>query len=1190
MKKLHAIYGLIFLLFLLSLSVESWAKTVTLSWDASPSSVTGYRIYYVAGSSSDLAAAASPTVVDVGNVLTYTLTSLDDAAEHSFAVTAYDGSGNESVYSNVVTSAVVSTSEVDSITSSDGETKTVTLSWDASPSSVTGYRIYYVTGSAADLSAAANPSSVDVGNVLTYTFSGLDGTVDHSFAVTAYDSSGNESIYSNVVTSSSVSSETTNSAPVLASIGNKSTAEGLTLSFLLSASDADGDSLTYSVSGLPTGASFSSQTGSFSWVPSYIQSGTYNLTFSVSDGNATDSETIVVSVNNINRSPVLTTIGSRSVAEGSALSISLSASDADGDDLIFGASGLPTGAVFTTSNGTFSWTPATTQAGSYPVVFSVTDGSASDSETVTITVSNTNQAPVLNSVGNKTVNEGSTLSFTISGTDADNDALTYSATGLPDGATFNPTTRQFSWPTSFDNLSVARTATATFSVTDGLATDSETITITVANVNRAPVISTIGAQTLTEGDDFTLVVEASDPDGNSLAYSASNLPQDSVFVALTRSFSWIPGNDQAGTYQVTFSVSDGSLTASQTVSLTVNNGNEAPVLAPIGAQSVAENSLLSLTLSASDENSDSLTYSAAGLPEGATFDSAAGQFRWTPNFSQAGSFSVDFSVSDGTLGDSETVQIVVTNTNQAPTISGSPGTSVMATTSYSFAPSVSDPDGDSLSFTISNKPSWATFDAETGTLSGTPGESHIGTTSNIQISVSDGAQAVSLPAFSLDVVAFVYTDTDGDGITDDQDAFPNDASEWLDTDGDQIGNNADDDDDNDGIADSRDGAPLDAASAGWIITATAEAGGYISPDGESSVLYGGSQAYAITPMAGHYISDVLIDGSSVGLIASYVFEDVSQHHSITARFIAIPEGLSCDPTEAGLIGVARLDGGSDLNNYVDGKPKQDLDFRFGVTLKDSVTAAERKVYLLLDGYKYQMTLGSGVLASGASYSFTTRMGPSPSHSFYFVAEDNSGNQLWRYPQSGELTGPAVELLNGMNLVGAAINANPYGLSADEAFGQSQVYRWIPDQGPKGTYEQIFKGAPVTSGEGYVIKKALNETLPDTLNYGQISDTEYLIPVKAGWNLISNPYGGNVNLGDIWVQPEGGTAVPWLSAVDDNLVVDVIYSYLGADWGGANEFSSAGGAQPAVMVPWIGYWIYANTTDQPLSLILKKPLH
>lgn len=91
-------------------------------------------------------------------------------------------------------------------------------------------------------------------------------------------------------------------------------------------------------------------------------------------------------------------------------------------------------------------------------------------------------------------------------------------------------------------------------------------------------------------------------------------------------------------------------------------------------------------------------------------------------------------------------------TQQPPTISGTPATSVTVGSTYRFQPTASDPNGDRLTYSISNRPSWASFNTSTGLLTGQPTLAHVGTYSNIVISVSDGRSTVRLPAFSISVV------------------------------------------------------------------------------------------------------------------------------------------------------------------------------------------------------------------------------------------------------------------------------------------------------------------------------------------------------------------------------------------------------------------------------------------------------
>jgi hypothetical protein len=92
-------------------------------------------------------------------------------------------------------------------------------------------------------------------------------------------------------------------------------------------------------------------------------------------------------------------------------------------------------------------------------------------------------------------------------------------------------------------------------------------------------------------------------------------------------------------------------------------------------------------------------------------------------------------------------------TNHAPTISGTPPTSITVGQAYSFVPTAADADQDALRFSISSPPSWATFDTATGRLSGTPTSANVGSHEQIEISVSDGKLVAKLPQFAIVVVA-----------------------------------------------------------------------------------------------------------------------------------------------------------------------------------------------------------------------------------------------------------------------------------------------------------------------------------------------------------------------------------------------------------------------------------------------------
>jgi hypothetical protein len=531
----------------------------------------------------------------------------------------------------------------------------------------------------------------------------------------------------------------------------------------VTASDPDaGDTLTYSANNPPARASLDPVTGVFTWTPDYIQAGTYNnVIFTVTDDGTpmlSDSEAITITVNHVNRPPVLSAIGDRVTDEGSGLIFAVIATDPDGDALTLTASNLPVGATFSDNGdgtGIFSWTPDYTQAGTYPnVTFTATDDGTptlSDSEAITITVNHVNLAPMLDPIGNKTANEGDLLQFTVTASDPDGDGLTYSATNLPTGASFDPLTQIFSWTPDFTQT--GSYPNVTFTVTDDgtpALSDSEAITITVGEVNQPPVLDPIGDKAVDEGQLLQFTVTGSDPDtGDTLTYSATNLPTGANFVPLTQVFTWTPDFTQSGTYSnVTFTVTDDGTPVesdSEAITITVNHVNLAPVLDPIGNKSASEGQLLQFTVTASDpDTSDTLTYSANNLPAGASLDPATGVFTWTPDYTQAGSYTnVTLTVTDDgtpTLSDSEAITITVADVNRPPVLSAIGDRVTDEGSDLTFAVIAADPDGDTLTLTASNLPVGATFSDNgdgTGIFSWTPDYTQAGTYANVTFTVTD---------------------------------------------------------------------------------------------------------------------------------------------------------------------------------------------------------------------------------------------------------------------------------------------------------------------------------------------------------------------------------------------------------------------------------------------------------------------
>ena len=181
--------------------------------------------------------------------------------------------------------------------------------------------------------------------------------------------------------------------------------------------------------------------------------------------------------------------------------------------------------------------------------------------------------------------------------------------------------------------------------------------------------------------------------------------------------------------------------------------NSTPTISGTPATSATTDQTYSFTPTASDLDGDALAFSITNRPTWASFSSSTGRLSGTPTSSSAGEYiEISISVSDGQASAAlAPFSIDVNQINRPPTISGSPPTSAREGQAYAFTPGAYDADGNALTFSVTNRPAWASFNAATGALTGTPGIGTVGTYSSVTIRVSDGTATVSLPAFSINV-------------------------------------------------------------------------------------------------------------------------------------------------------------------------------------------------------------------------------------------------------------------------------------------------------------------------------------------------------------------------------------------------------------------------------------------------------
>jgi hypothetical protein len=380
------------------------------------------------------------------------------------------------------------------------------------------------------------------------------------------------------------------------------------------------------------------------------------------------------------------------------------------------------------------------------------------------------------------VTAGTAYSFQPTANDPDGNELTFSITNAPTWATFSTTTGQLQGTPAASH--VGTYGDIVIGVSDGRATAAlPTFSIVVNPVpNASPTISGAPTTSVTAGTAYSFQPTASDPDGNSLTFSITNRPGWATFNGSTGALTGTPTSANVGTYGgIVIGVSDGSASASLPAFSIVVNAvpNGVPVISGTPPTSVTAGTAYSFQPTASDPDGNALTFSITSKPAWATFSTTTGRLQGTPSSSQVGTYSnIVIRVSDGTATASLPAFSIAVNAppNAPPVISGTPPTSVTAGAAYSFQPTASDPDGNTLTYSITNLPAWATFSTTTGRLQGTPAASQVGTYANIVITVSDGTATASLPAFSIAVVAVATgsatlswtpptTNTDGSPLT-----------------------------------------------------------------------------------------------------------------------------------------------------------------------------------------------------------------------------------------------------------------------------------------------------------------------------------------------------------------------------------------------------------------------------------------
>ncbi len=474
-----------------------------------------------------------------------------------------------------------------------------------------------------------------------------------------------------------------NEAPVFTSTPVTTATRDVPYRYNITANDPDGDAMTITaVRRLPRWLKLTDNhngTATLSGTPSKSDVGSHDISLLVSDGRLNATQEFTITVARVNHAPVFTSTPVTSALQGSRYSYNITTNDPDDDAMTITAVGTLPGWLRLTDNhngtATLSGTPSISDVGSHAISLLVSDGRLNATQEFTITVARVNEAPVFTSTPVTTATQDVPYRYNVAARDPDGDAMTITAI-----------VRVPPWLRLTDNNNGTATLSGTpansdvgphavaLQVSDGTLTATQEFTITVANVNDAPVFTSTPVTSATRDVAYRYNITTSDPDGDAISITAIGaLPAWLTLVDhgnRTATLSGTPGNDDVGAHSISLQVSDGTLNNIQRFTITVANVNEAPAFTSTPVMSATQDSLYTYKITATDPDGDAINITAVeALPRWLTLSdngNGTATLSGTPAFGDLGTYSISLRVSDGTLDNTQIFSLTVTGIDNPP--------------------------------------------------------------------------------------------------------------------------------------------------------------------------------------------------------------------------------------------------------------------------------------------------------------------------------------------------------------------------------------------------------------------------------------------------------------------------------------------------------------------------------------------
>ena len=462
---------------------------------------------------------------------------------------------------------------------------------------------------------------------------------------------------------------------------------------------------------------------------------------------------------NKNNPPVIISSANISIAENSTIISTIDVSDADGDTLSFSlSSGIDQSLFALNTSGILSFinspdfeNPTDSDSNNiYLVQIEVSDGKNAIQQTISVHVTNTNEfSPVFSAVLTTSILENTSYVITLTANDGDGDDLNYSLLSGDDKDLFKinsntgviafNSTPDYETPTDSDHNN---SYLIQVSVSDGELTVSQALTVNVIDIVNefAPIFTSTNAFTVAENTTAVGIVAAIDPDGGIVSFNISGGADQAHFNIDSSSSALVFNNapdyesptdsDSNNSYVVQIAANDGVDTTNQTISIMVSNQNDnSPVITSGNSFSIAENSIAVATITAIDDDANTLSFTLTGGADqlqfsvnssnGALVFNTAANYEMPADSDGNNTYIVQVTTSDGVNTTNQTISITVTNVNDvAPVFTSGNAFAVAENTIAVGIVAASDPDGGIVSFNISGGTDQAHFniDSSSGAL------------------------------------------------------------------------------------------------------------------------------------------------------------------------------------------------------------------------------------------------------------------------------------------------------------------------------------------------------------------------------------------------------------------------------------------------------------------------------------------